>query len=75
MALKGKTLSEIARWLNENGYKPRRSERFNVEAVRYILKNPKYIGKLTFNKKRGRGKLNPFKEIVETDIPEIDLQL
>ncbi|EKF49495.1 Recombinase [Thermosipho africanus H17ap60334] len=71
MAAKGETLLAIARWLNDNGYKPRRSQKFNVESVRDILKNPKYIGKIIFNKRRGKGKFNPFNEIIEVEAPEI----
>ena len=71
MAAKGEKLTNIAKWLNQNGYKPRRAQVFNIDGVRGILKNPKYIGKVIFNKRRDRGKFNPFKEIIEVDAPEL----
>lgn len=44
--LDGKGLVTIARELNENGYRTRRGNKFENRTVRYILKNPVYIGKI-----------------------------
>ncbi len=44
--LDGRGLVTIARELNENGYRTRRGNKFENRTVRYILKNPVYIGKI-----------------------------
>ena len=44
--LDNKGLVTIARELNENGYRTRRGNKFENRTVRYILKNPVYIGKI-----------------------------
>lgn len=44
--LSGKGMITIARELNDNGYRTRRGNRFENRTIRYILKNPVYIGKI-----------------------------
>lgn len=44
--LEGKGLVTIARELNENGYRTRRGNKFENRTVKYMLKNPVYIGKI-----------------------------
>lgn len=41
----GKSLQELAEWLNRSGYRTRRGNPFEARSVRYILSNPVYIGK------------------------------
>lgn len=41
----GKSLQELAEWLNRAGYRTRRGNPFEARSVRYILSNPVYIGK------------------------------
>lgn len=42
----------IAETLNSLGVKPRRSDKFSRTSVRHILKNPTFIGKVAWNKKK-----------------------
>lgn len=44
--LNGKGMITIARELNDNGYRTRRGNRFENRTIKYILRNPVYIGKL-----------------------------
>lgn len=48
--LNGLDYSTIARKLNEKGYKTKRGNNFELRTVRYILKNPYYIGKVRWNR-------------------------
>jgi len=46
LLIEGKTPTETAHWLNENGYKPQRSKEFtinNVHAIRQRLKRTKSV--------------------------------
>lgn len=49
---KGKGCQYIADTLNDLGVRPHRSEKFCRTSVRHILKNPVFIGKIVWNKKR-----------------------
>ena len=48
--MNGLDYSTIARKLNEKGYKTKRGNNFELRTVRYILKNPYYIGKVRWNR-------------------------
>ena len=61
--LDGKGLVTIARELNENGYRTRRGNKFENRTVRYILKNPVYIGKIRWTP---TGKANHRKDNKDT---------
>ena len=61
--LDGKGLVTIARELNENGYRTRRGNRFENRTVRYMLKNPVYIGKIRWTP---TGKANHRKDCKDT---------
>ena len=50
--LEGKGAKEIARALNDEGIKTRRGGEWEVNGVRYILKNETYTGVLIFNRVR-----------------------
>ncbi len=45
----GDSYHNIAQWLNAAGVKTRRGNRFEARAVKYILGNPAYSGKLRWN--------------------------
>lgn len=46
----GADFTSIARDLNESGFRTRRGNLFELRVVRYILKNPFYIGKIRWNR-------------------------
>ena len=48
--LSGMDCTSIARKLNTDGYKTKRGNSFEYRVVRYILKNPFYIGKVRWNR-------------------------
>lgn len=50
-----KGLDAVARDLNEKGFKTKKNKFFSKEGVRTILKNPLYIGKVTYKGKSYRG--------------------
>lgn len=50
MYLKGIGAQQISEELNKLGAKPRRSEQFNRNTVRHILKNPVFCGKIVWDR-------------------------
>ncbi len=67
MFLSGKTTLQIARYLNQKGYKTKRGNSFDARGVEYILSNPFYYGKSRWNySERGR-KLKPSDEVIYAD--------
>jgi len=71
MRAEGVTYSEIARYLNNLGFKSRRGENFTNASVEWMLRNPKYKGEYVFNNRKKKGKFNPFNEVIRVQIPEI----
>jgi len=71
MRAEGVTYSEIARYLNNLGFKSRRGENFTNASVEWMLRNPKYKGEYVFNNRKKKGKFNPFDEVIRIQIPEI----
>ena len=63
----GKTLRSIERWLKNNGIKNRSGQPFVLNTLCHMLKNPKYVGTLTF---REHTRKNEIPQIVDTDIFE-----
>ena len=63
--LDGKGIITITRELNEKGYRTRRGNKFENRTVRYILKNPVYIGKIRWTP---TGKANYRKDSKDTVI-------
>ncbi|MCL2773297.1 MAG: recombinase family protein [Oscillospiraceae bacterium] len=51
MYIDGKGSNQISDYINALGAKPRRGSKFNRNTVRYILKNPVYIGKIVWDRK------------------------
>ena len=45
----GEGLFPLAKWMNDNGQRTHRGNRFENRTVEYILRNPVYIGKLRWN--------------------------
>lgn len=65
--LSGATLLQIARNLNELGYRTKRGNLWDARGVRYVLENPFYAGKSRWNyTARGR-KLKPAAEVIYAD--------
>lgn len=61
-------LTAIARYLNDCGYKTKRNNYFEQRTVRYILKNPFYIGKVRWNRAKHSSHIeNPEEEIIIAD--------
>ena len=52
LCLEGKGAKEIARTLNDEGIRTRRGGRWEVNGVRYIMRNETYTGVLIFNRVR-----------------------
>lgn len=67
MFLSGSTQLQIARKLNDMGYRTKRGNLWDARGVRYVLENPFYIGKSRWNyTERGR-KLKPSDEVIYAD--------
>lgn len=67
MFLSGSTLLQIARRLNDSGYRTKRGNTWDNRGVQYVLENPFYYGKSRWNyTDRGR-KLKPTDEVVYAD--------
>lgn len=57
MFLSGSTVLQIARQLNDLGYRTKRGNPWDARGVRYVLENPFYTGKSRWNyTERGRGR-------------------
>ena len=64
----GTDFSTIARHLNEKGYKTKRNNPFELRTIKYILKNPYYIGKVRWNRAPHSAYAdNPEEEIIVAD--------
>ena len=46
------SINEVVRQLNIGGYKPRKAEEWTISAVKDILSNPVYIGKIRWNSRK-----------------------
>lgn len=67
MFLSGSTQLQIARKLNDSGYRTKRGNLWDARGVRYVLENPFYIGKSRWNyTERGR-RLKPADEVIYAD--------
>ena len=51
MFVNGYDRNYIVRYLNDRGYLTKTGKRFDVDAVKYILENPFYIGKIRWNRR------------------------
>lgn len=66
--INGMDFSTIARHLNVKGYKTKRGNPFELRTIRYILKNPYYIGKVRWNRAPHSSYFeNPEEEIIVAD--------
>ena len=59
MAAKGHKPSELARILNKNGLRTRRGKAFQIESVKYILRNKLYYGESNYGNVQSRGVHEP----------------
>ena len=67
MFLSGSTQLQIARKLNNSGYRTKRGNLWDARGVRYVLENPFYIGRSRWNyTERGR-RLKPADEVIYAD--------
>lgn len=67
MFISGATQLQIARKLNDMGYRTKRGNLWDARGVRYVLENPFYIGKSRWNyTDRGR-RLKPADEVIYAD--------
>ena len=67
MFLSGSTQLQIARKLNDSGYRTKRGNLWDARGVRYVLENPFYIGKSRWNyTERGR-RLKSADEVIYAD--------
>lgn len=66
--INGADFSTIARNLNDAGFRTRRGNPFELRVVRYILRNPFYIGKIRWNRaKHGAYTENDPEDIIIVD--------
>ena len=59
--IKGDGAANIAKFLNDSGYKTKTNNKFISSSVLNIIKNPIYIGKVTWKKKEIKKSLDPNK--------------
>lgn len=52
MFVNGYDRNYIVRYLNDRGYLTKTGKKFDVDAVKYILENPFYIGKIRWNRRQ-----------------------
>lgn len=48
----GYDLNYVVRYLNDKGFHTKTGKKFDTDAVRYILENPFYIGKIRWNRRK-----------------------
>ncbi len=65
------SLVQVAKKLNENGYKTKEGGEWRSDAVHDIIRDPVYTGKWYANRYTGGGKLKPKKEWIEVNVPPI----
>ena len=65
-------LKALACWLNERGFRTRKSGRFGVSGVHNILTNTVYVGEWVFNKRSSQTRrLKPESEHIIVDVPPL----
>lgn len=50
----GYDLNYVVRYINEKGFHTKTGKKFDVDAVKYILENPFYIGKVRWNRRESK---------------------
>ena len=63
---------QIARYMNQAGWKTRRGKAFTNASIDWILSNEKYKGIYTFNDRSKKGRFNYYKEeVVRVSMPDL----
>ncbi len=65
--LSGSTVLQIARHLNDMGYRTKRGNLWDARGVRYVLENPFYAGKSRWNYTERGSRLKPAEEVIYAD--------
>lgn len=73
MRKQGCSYSEVARYVNQLGYKTRSGKLFTNSSIENMVQNPKYKGIFVFNKGDRKGPFNPFNDVIETRVPEMQI--
>ena len=72
MRAEGVSIMQIARYMNQAGWKTRRGKAFTNASIDWILSNEKYKGIYTFNDRNKKGRFNYYKEeVVRVSMPEL----
>lgn len=75
MFIEGESLHAISKKLNQLGIKTTKNKRFKTTTVKQIIKNPLYIGKIVWGKKRLIGiNENGVKKYEVTDVYDMDIE-
>jgi len=68
----GVSIMEIARYVNQLGWKTRRGKAFTNASIDWILSNEKYMGIYIFNDRRKKGRFNYYQEeIVRVNMSDL----
>ncbi|MDI9367677.1 MAG: recombinase family protein [Thermotogota bacterium] len=72
MRAEGVSIMQIARYMNQAGWKTRRGKAFTNASIDWILSNEKYKGIYTFNNRNKKGRFNYYKEeVVRVSMPDL----
>ncbi len=72
MRAEGVSIMQIARYMNQAGWKTRRGKAFTNASIDWILSNEKYKGIYTFNDRSKKGRFNYYKEeVVRVSMPDL----
>ena len=72
MRAEGVSIMQIARYMNQAGWKTRRGKAFTNASIDWILSNEKYKGIYTFNDRNKKGRFNYYKEeVVRVSMPDL----
>ena len=74
MRAEGVSIMQIARYMNQAGWKTRRGKAFTNASIDWILSNEKYKGIYTFNNRNKKGRFNYYKEeVVRVSMPDLGI--
>ncbi|WP_375614302.1 recombinase family protein [Mesotoga sp. Brook.08.YT.4.2.5.4.] len=72
MRVEGVLTMQIARYVNQSGWKTRRGKAFTNASIDWVISNQKHKGVYSFNDRKKKGRFNYYKgEVVRADLPKL----